>query len=51
MVHLGTLSMPSCLIEVGFLSSDREQALLIDSEYQDKIARGIVNGIERFFML
>jgi N-acetylmuramoyl-L-alanine amidase CwlD len=44
-----TLTMPSCIVEVGFISSTRERALLLCPEYQDKLARGIVNGIERFF--
>lgn len=50
MVHLQGTSMPACLIEVGFLSSDKERERLINSKYQDKIAQGIVNGIEMFFM-
>jgi len=42
-------ALPSCLIEVGFLSSNKERERLICPDYQDKIARGIVNGIEKFF--
>ncbi len=38
-------SMPAILIETGFLSSPSELALLVDSEYQQKIAQGIVDGI------
>ncbi|MDO5409476.1 MAG: N-acetylmuramoyl-L-alanine amidase [Lachnospiraceae bacterium] len=37
--------IPSCLIEAGFLSSAKEQALLQNSSYQDKIAAGITQGI------
>ncbi len=38
-------SMPAILIETGFLSSPAELALLVDSEYQQKIAQGIASGI------
>ncbi|MCL2678501.1 MAG: N-acetylmuramoyl-L-alanine amidase [Clostridiales bacterium] len=41
--------MPSCLIEVGFLSSKNERPLLLSEDYQNKIARGIANGIIAFF--
>ncbi|MCL2817752.1 MAG: N-acetylmuramoyl-L-alanine amidase [Clostridiales bacterium] len=40
--------MPSCLIEVGFLSSNQERALLLSADYQDKLARGIADGIIQF---
>jgi len=43
-----TLDMPACLVEVGFLSSDRERALLIRPDYQDKLAVGIAAGIDKF---
>jgi len=48
MTLLQGLTMPSCLIEVGFLSSDNERARLVDSNYQDKIVQGIVDGIVIF---
>ncbi|MCD8331295.1 MAG: N-acetylmuramoyl-L-alanine amidase [Oscillospiraceae bacterium] len=38
-------SMPAILIETGFLSSPAELALLVDSDYQQKIAQGIADGI------
>ena len=37
--------VPSCLVEVGFLSSDKEGSLLKNDSYQEKIADGITNGI------
>ena len=37
--------IPSVLIETGYLSSASEFPLLTSSEYQDKIASGIVSGL------
>ncbi len=45
----GNTSMPSCLIETGFLSDSQERSRLVDSEYQEKIAAGIAQGIEYYF--
>lgn len=38
-------SCPAILIECGFLSNAAEEAKIIDSEYRQKIAMGISNGI------
>lgn len=40
--------MPACLVECGFITSETERAKLFDSEYQQKIAKGIANGIKKF---
>ena len=45
----GKTLMPACLIETGFLSNPRERALLSTTEYQEKIAQGICNGIDLYF--
>ncbi|MCA9400931.1 MAG: N-acetylmuramoyl-L-alanine amidase, partial [Candidatus Omnitrophica bacterium] len=37
--------VPSVLVEVGFLSNPKEEKLLIDRGYQQKIAQGIAEGI------
>jgi N-acetylmuramoyl-L-alanine amidase len=37
--------MPAALIEMGFLSNEREATLLNSPEYQQLIAQGICNGI------
>lgn len=42
-------SMPSCLIETGFLSGREEKNLLCDPEYQDKLAAGIAEGVNLYF--
>ena len=40
---------PSVLIEVGFMIDPDENSKLIDSCFQDKIADGIIKGIEKYF--
>lgn len=41
-------SMPSVLVEVGFISNHEEEKLLRDRAEQKRIARGILDGIKRF---
>jgi N-acetylmuramoyl-L-alanine amidase len=36
---------PSVMIEPGFLSNGREDSLLSNPDYQDKVARGVAEGI------
>ncbi len=43
-VLLGT-TMPSVLIELGFLTHQNESALLTQKQYQSRLARGIAGGI------
>ena len=45
----GSTTMPSCLIETGFLSNPGERKLLLSEEYQEQIASGIVQGIDYYF--
>jgi len=42
-------SVPACLVEAGFLSNPEERALLLAPEYQDRIARGIAEGIDAYY--
>ncbi|MBE5782341.1 MAG: N-acetylmuramoyl-L-alanine amidase [Clostridiales bacterium] len=44
-------SMPSVLVECGFLSNAREEALLLTPEYQQKIAIALRDGIIAYFTL
>lgn len=44
-------TLPACLVECGFMSSETERGKLFDSEYQKQIAEGIANGIEKFLPL
>lgn len=40
--------MPSILVETSFISNPKEEALLKDDGYLDRIADGIVSGIEAY---
>jgi len=40
--------MPSILVEMGFISHPEEEQLLVNEEYQDRLARTIFEGIKRF---
>ncbi len=37
--------MPSALIEIGFMNNPLELELMVDEDYQDKLAAGIARGI------
>mgnify|MGYP003289972764 CR=1 FL=1 len=41
-------TLPSCLVECGFMSSPQEREKIFTEEYQKKIAEGIANGIQKF---
>ena len=41
-------SRPSILIEVGYITNSKERDRLFRSDYQEKIAEGIVNGVNRY---
>lgn len=41
--------MAAVLVEIGFLTNPGEEALLKTDSYQEKLADGIVRGIERYF--
>lgn len=41
--------VPVTIIEMGFLSNEKEDKLLASSEYQKKIVQGMVNGINKYF--
>lgn len=43
--------IPSCLAEIGFLTSDTEGPLLLSEDYQEKIAEGIAKGILQYLSL
>ena len=42
---LRTSKMPAALVECGFMSTPEELALLVQPEYQAKLARGIADGV------
>ena len=41
-------SGPFVIIECGFLSNPEEEKLLISEEYQQKMAKAVAEGIEKF---
>ena len=42
-------SMPAVIVEGGFISNPKERTQLKSAEYQEKIARGVVDGINSYF--
>ena len=43
------LKVPGVLIECGFLSNDKERALLISSDYQKRIVNAIVKALVNYY--
>lgn len=41
--------MPAVLVELGFISNNEEEKLLSSPDFQQKLALGIVRGLDRFF--
>ena len=42
--------MPSVLIEVGFITHPTEARRLVQSKYQQRLAQGLADGVERYFI-
>ena len=43
------IEIPTTIVECGFLSNPDEEKLLLEDEYQNKLAWGIYNGIIEYF--
>jgi len=41
-------TMPSVLLELGYLNHSRDEALLLTPEFRQQAAQGIVEGIRRY---
>ena len=48
LVVLVGAKVPSVLVEVGFLSNPREEALLRKTEYRQRLAEALFRGISRY---
>jgi N-acetylmuramoyl-L-alanine amidase len=46
---LKSASFPSVLVETAFLTNDREERLLRDPTYHDKLARSMLEGVKGYF--
>lgn len=44
------IEIPICLVECGFLSNFEEEKLLQEDEYQERLAWGIYNGVNDYFL-
>ena len=42
--------MPAVLVEVGFITHPTEAKRLVSNKYQNKLAFGLANGVERYFL-
>ncbi len=48
-MSLNWTTTPSCLLEVGYLSNKKEDALLATDDYRNKVALGIFNGLCAYY--
>ncbi|HMM21615.1 MAG TPA: N-acetylmuramoyl-L-alanine amidase [Selenomonadales bacterium] len=46
---LRNTTMPSILVEMGFVSNPQEAAKLNDNSYRNKVAQGVFNGLVQYF--
>ena len=46
LIVLNQTNMPAMIIECGFLSNEREEALLLTDKYQNKLVDSIIEGLE-----
>src|SRR5690606_24510799 len=49
-IVLKSPDIPSMLVETAFISNPDEEAKLRDDNYQDKLARAVMNGVRAYFI-
>jgi N-acetylmuramoyl-L-alanine amidase len=42
--------MPAILVEIGFITNPQESQMLVDKTYEQNMAYGIANGVDRYFI-
>ncbi len=51
LIVLNQTKMPAIIIECGFLSNEKEEALLLTDSYQNQIVDSVIDGLEEYFSL
>jgi len=41
--------IPSCLVEVGYLSNDKDRENMTTAAYREKLSQGILDGVDQYF--